>query len=74
MGRLRLYRIWHTPQLRSKLLTENGLFADIKYDHFVEWAKEEDPLEGEYYKVLEVFIEFCEMWQAPRWRVGNRRA
>jgi hypothetical protein len=69
-----IWCIWHTPRLRSKLLTENGLSADITYDDFVEWAKEEDPLEGEYYKALEVFIRFCETWQASWQRVGNRRA
>ena len=54
-----VYSIWHTGQVREKMISNFRLEMAMSYDKFRKWCTEEYSDKGEYTKMLEVFLWYC---------------
>jgi hypothetical protein len=59
-----VFCMWHLPHLQAALLEAFALSSEMTYDDFVEWLALEEKEAGEYFKLLEVFLWYCERWHA----------
>lgn len=54
--------LWHKHDTREQIKADFRLPDNMQDAEFIEWAKEEAPMEGKYHNSLEVFLWYCETW------------
>lgn len=55
-----VWSIWHIPEIRRSMLARFNLPATISYSEFGAWIIKADEEAGEFRKLIEVFIWYCE--------------
>jgi len=60
-----VFMIWHDAGgVRSEMMENFKLEGATSYDKFMAWCKKEDSHAGEFTKLLEVFLWYCEKYLA----------
>jgi Helicase conserved C-terminal domain len=54
-----VFSIWHTKGVREEMLAAFQLKGVTAYDEFVAWCTQEHAWNGEFTKMLEVFLWYC---------------
>jgi hypothetical protein len=65
-----VFSIWYTEGVRMQMISDFMLEEAMTYEQFVVWCSEDLSHIGEYTKMLEVFLWYCEMRLGPTDNVG----
>ena len=57
-----VFCMWYTAAIQLQLKEAFQLPSTMSFDSFVTWLMTEDVAAGEYIKLIEVFLWFCERW------------
>jgi hypothetical protein len=58
------YCLWQHPGLRDQLVNAFHLAPTLSLADYTEWLAGEDKRAGEYTKLVEVFLWYCDKWHA----------
>lgn len=59
-----VWSIWHLPRIRERMCSRFSLAPGITFEDFNEWIVIIDSDAGEFTKLLEVFLWFCEEYES----------